>query len=197
LYIGKRIRKEELMQIKAILSFVTRLSKRERTIFYVTVGVVSLVLLDSVIISPILGRVSSLSEAIQTKEETIEQSLLIVTQEKRIDEEKDRYSPFLSKPQPEEKVITAFLKEVETLAKKSSIYLTDIKPSGKEVEGAVVHQFLRLNFEAQMEQVFNFFYNVTNFEQLIKIEDYQIRPKTEGSSIIICNISISKTIILE
>jgi len=185
------------MQIKSILSFVTRLSKRERTIFFLTVGVVSLVLLDRMILSPILDKVSSLGETIQEKEEAIEQSLLIVNQEKRIKGESDLYTSFLSEPQTEEKAITAFLKEIETLAKKSSIYLTDIKPSRKNVEGAVVYYFVKLNFEAQMEQVFNFFYNVTNFDQLIKIEDYQISPKTEGSSVIACSISISKTIILE
>jgi len=75
--------------------------------------------------------------------------------------------------------------------------LTDIKSSRKNVEGTVVHYFVKLNFEAQMEQVFNFFYNITIFDQLIKIEDYQIRPKSEGSSIIVCSISISKTIIFE
>jgi len=44
------------MNIKSILSFVTKLSKRERTIFYVTVSVVSLVLLDRMILSPILAK---------------------------------------------------------------------------------------------------------------------------------------------
>ena len=126
------------MSMKSILSFVTRLSKRERIIFFLTVSVVSLVLLDRVILTPILDRVGSLGETIQVKEEAIEQSLLIITQEQRIEEEKDRYSSFLSKPQTEEKEITAFLQEIETLAKKSSIYLTDIKPSGKEAEGCEV-----------------------------------------------------------
>jgi len=185
------------MQIKSILSFVTRLSKRERAIFYATVSVVGLVLLDRMMLSPILDKVDSLGETIQTQEEIIEQSLLIITQEQRIEGEKDRYSSFLSKPQAEEKEITAFLQEIEALAKKSSIYLTDIKPSGKEAEGTAVHYFAKLSFEAQMEQVFNFFYNVSHFERLIKIEDYQIRPKNEGSSIITCTISISKAIIPE
>ena len=185
------------MKIKSILSFITRLTKRERIIFYTTIGIVSLVLLDRMILSPILDRVNSLSESIQAKEESIEQSLIIVNQEERIEGESSLYTSFLSEPQTEEKTITAFLKEVETLAKKSSVYLIDIKPSGKEVEGTVVQHFVKLNFEAQMEQVFNFFYNVTNFEMLIKIEDYQVRPKSEGSSVIVCNILISKTIILE
>jgi len=172
------------MNIKSILSFITRLTKRERIIFYATIGIVGLVFLDRTMLSPILDKVNSLSEAVQAKEESIEQSLLIVNQEERIKGESSLYTSFLSEPQAEEKTITAFLKEVETLAKKSSVYLIDIKPTGKEVEGAIVQHLVKLNFEAQMEQVFNFFYNVTNFELLIKIEDYQNRLKTvhQGTS---------------
>jgi len=185
------------MNIKSLVSFVSRLSKRERIIFYVTISVVGLVLLDRIILSPILSKIDSLNEAISTQEDAIKQSLLIVTQEERIDKETDRYVAYLSKPQTEEKLITAFLKEIETLAKKSSVYLIDIKPSGKSEQNGTTQHFLKLDFEAQMEEVFNFFYNVTNFKNLIKVEGFQIRPKSTGSSVIICTMSISKSIILE
>ena len=53
------------MNIKSLLSFVTKLSPRERIIFYATVGVVSLVLLDRFILSPILNKISFLDQSIQ------------------------------------------------------------------------------------------------------------------------------------
>ncbi len=183
------------MSIKSVVSFVSRLSKRERTIFYATVFIVSAFLLDRMILSPILFKIKQLDEAIRLQEETIEQSLIIVTQEKRIEAESERYVPYLSESQTEEKEITAFLKEVENIAKKSSVYLIDIKPSGKDVDGGSTKYFVKLNFEAQMDQVFHFFYDVTSFKQLIKLEDYQISPKTEGSSVVTCSVSISKVII--
>lgn len=186
-----------MINFKSVLSFVAKLSGRERVIFYATVTVVILVLLDRVILTPIISRISYLNETIRVQEEGIEQSLLIVNQEKRIEDETNRYATFLSQSQNEEKDTTVFLQEVETIAKKSSIYLTDIKPSGKGVKGDATQYFLRLSFEAQMEQVFNFFYNVSNYEQLLKIEEYQIRPKSAGSSVIICSMSISKSIILK
>jgi hypothetical protein len=51
------------------------------------------------VLSPILAKINSLGETIQAKEEAIERSLLIVTQEKRIEGEKNLYSTYLSKPQ--------------------------------------------------------------------------------------------------
>jgi hypothetical protein len=183
------------MSVKSIVSFISRLSKRERAIFYVTAFIVGLVLLDRFMLSPILAKISDLDEAIGLREELITQSLLIVTQEKRIERESSRYAPYLSVPQEEEKEKTAFLKDVENIAKKSLVYLIDIKPAGKDAGGGSTRYFVKLDFEAQMEQVFNFFYGVTHFEQLMKIEGYQIKPKTEGSSIVTCSMSVSKAVI--
>ena len=185
------------MDIKSILSFISRLSKRERTILYVTVFVVGLVLLDRLILSPILSKIQELNETIILQEETIGQSLLIVMQEKRIEGESKQYISYLSQPEAEEKEVMAFLKEVENIAKKSSVYLIDIKPAGKDVDGVSTWYFVKLNFEAQMEQVFKFFHNITNFEQMLKIKEYKISPKTAGTSVITCSVSISKAIIPE
>jgi len=185
------------MNFKTIVSFVTKLSKRERIIFYVTVSLVSLVLVDKFILSPIFNKISYLTEIINEQEESIQQSMLIVTQEKRIKDETKRYALYLSKPQTEEKQITEFLKEIENIAKRSSVYLVDMKPSNTLVESNSTQYFVRLNFEAKMEEVMNFFYHVSNYKQLIKIEEFLLKPKTEGSNIISCTLSISKSIVPE
>src|SRR3989338_6340109 len=112
MYFGRGPGEQRLMNLKSILSFVSKLSKRERLIFYVTIGIVGFVLLDRLIISPILTKISYLNETIRIQEESIEQSLLIVTQEKRIEKEASQYSSYLSQSQTGEKAITAFLKEV-------------------------------------------------------------------------------------
>jgi len=181
--------------VKSIVSFVTRLSSRERIIFYATIFMVGLFFLDRLIVSPIFMKINELDESIRYQEEAIEQSLIIITQEKRIDAEKKIYNPYLSEIQSEEKEITSFLQEVETSAKQSTVYLVDIKPSGKNIDGDTLKYFVKINFEAQMEQVFNFFYNISNSEKLLKVEGFEIGPKSEGSSIVACSASISKALI--
>ena len=84
---------------------------------------------------------------------------------------------------------------VKNYAKDSSVYLVDIKPSGKKEQGMTRQYFLKLQFEGLMEQVFNFFYVIENSKELLKIDTYQIQPKTENSSIVTCSMSVSKTII--
>ncbi|MBN1870246.1 MAG: hypothetical protein JW847_06715 [Candidatus Omnitrophica bacterium] len=185
------------MPVKFIVSYISKLSKRERTIFYITAIVAGLVLLDRLILAPILSKIHELNETITLQEQAIEQSLLVVMQEDRVKEESKLYAPYLSKPEGEEKEVTAFLKEIENIAKQSSVYLVDIKPAGKDVDGVATRHYAKLNYEAQMEQVFNFFHSITSAGQLLKIESYDIRPKTEGGSIVTCSVSVSKTIIPE
>lgn len=183
------------MPFKSLIAFVSRLSGRERTIFYATAFVVSLVFVDRLILSPIFSKIADLDETIKVQEQAIEQGLLIVSQEKRIDSESGLYAAYLSEPLAEEKEITNFLQEVEVVAKKSSVYLIDIKPAGSNADEVSKRYFVKLNFEAQMDQVLSFFHNITTFEALLKIENYQLRPKAEGLSVVTCNITISKTII--
>ncbi len=188
------------MNVKLIVSFVSKLSKRERAIFYVTVFVVGLILLDRLILSPILSKIDELDVTIETQEEAIKMSMLMVAQEDRIEGESKKYTAFLSKPQiKEEEILNPFKQEVENMAKKSSVYLIDIKSAGKNVSAdkTSTRYFVKLNFEAQMEQVFHFFHSITNHKELLKVESYQINPKSEGSSVVTCSMSISKTIIPE
>jgi hypothetical protein len=186
-----------MIQVKTVMAFISRLSKRERAIFYATVLAVALFLSDRLILAPILSKIEELDATIRSEEEAIEQSLVIITQEDRIKKESEQYAPYLSKPETEEKTVTAFLKEAENLAKQSSVYLIDIKPAGKDTDGTSTRYFAKLNFEAQMEQVLNFFHSVSNYEQLLKIETYEISPKTEGGSVVTCSTTVSKAIIPE
>jgi hypothetical protein len=160
-------------------------------------AVLGLGFMDKLILSPLLHKITNLTEAIGQQEEEIKQGLIITSEEKRIEEETRVYKSYLSAPKTEEKAITEFLKEVENIAKQSAVYLIDMKPTTKSEDATSTKYFVRLNFEAQMEQVMNFFYQVSIFQQLIKVEEFQLRPKTEGSSIIFCDMSISKAIVPE
>jgi Tfp pilus assembly protein PilO len=179
----------------SIASFLSRLSQHERFVFYGAAFIVGVALLDQLILSPILSKINRLNEDITIFKETVQKNIVIISQEERILEERKHYAPYLSRPQSEEKEVTTFLKEIETEAKDSSVYLVDIRPSGQTEEGSSKQYFLEIEFEAQLEQVLRFFHAIETADKLFKIERYRIRPKTEGSRIAACSASVSKTII--
>nr|MBP7217054.1 hypothetical protein [Candidatus Omnitrophota bacterium] len=92
-----------------------------------------------------------------------------------------------------EEVLTVFLKEIEELANRSSLYVVDMKPQGvKEEKDGTRRYFITLNCEGQMEQIMDFMYNVENSKSLFTIEKYQVGPKSRESSIAQSSLTISK-----
>jgi hypothetical protein len=174
---------------------VSKLSKREKFIFYGAVAFFSLAVSDRLILGPILSKAKSLNEKINNQEAIIKNSLHILAQKDRILKQVKLYASYGEQAKSHEEEIVFLQKEIERLANKSAIYVIDIKSAGFKQEDIFKKFFVKLNFEAQLEQLTNFFYEVENSKKLIRIEKYDIRPKTEGSSIIRCSTIISKAVL--
>ena len=182
-----------MIKLQNIGKFLTKLSKRERAVFYSAVFVVLLLLLDRSIIYPVYSKIKSLNTQIKDKEIGIVKDMRILAQKERIEAEAKKYASYASQTEAEEEAMTAFLKEIEELANKSSLYVVDMKPQGvKEEKNKSIKYMITLSCEGQMEQVMNFMYNVENSNSLLTVERYQMGPKTRESSIAQSSMSISK-----
>jgi hypothetical protein len=187
----------KLPNLQIIQSFLAHLSKKEKIIFYFTVFIISLLLLDRAIIFPVFSKIKSLNKEIQDEQADIKKNLRILAQKDRILTESSKYSSFLGDSQvSDDEQVTLVLKELESLASKSSVYLVDMKPGGIRESGSSKKILINLNCEAQMEQLVDFMYNMENSNSLISIEKYQLTPKTKESSVAKCSISVYKVVAL-
>ena len=184
-----------MIDIKKFYTFVSHLSKRERIIFYITVGILSLIILDRLIIYPVLSKMRSLDEGIGQEKTLIKRDLHILSQKERIIQEAEKYAAYSIQDLSTEEVTTLLLKEIGNLANKTSVYLIDIKPTGIKEEDVYRKYLVNLSCEAQMEQIISFMYSIEDSNSLLKIEKYNISPKSEDSSIARCSMVISKTAI--
>ena len=184
-----------MIDIKKFYTFVSHLSKRERIIFYVTLGVVSLIILDRLIIYPVLWKMKSLDEGIREEQAQIKRDLHILAQKERMLKEAEKYAAYSIEDLSTEEVTTLLLKEIGDLANQTSVYLIDLKPTGLKEEDVYRKYLVSLSCEAQMEQIIGFMYNVEDSNSLLKIEKYNISQKSEDSSIARCSMVISKTAI--
>jgi chorismate mutase len=177
--------------------FLGHLSKKDRIFFYIAVLVVSLLILDRAIISPVFSKIISLNKEIQDKQANIKKNLRILAQKDKILTQGAKYSSFLGDSKlTDDEQVTQVLKELESLASKSSVYLVDMKPAGIKESGSSKKIFINLNCEAQMEQLVDFMYNMENSDSLIFIEKYQLTPKSKESSVAKCSISVNKVVAL-
>jgi hypothetical protein len=186
-----------VFKIQKFYTFLARLTKKEKIIFYLAVILVSLTLLDRLIISPVFSKIRLLNKEIQVKETNIKVNLRILAQKDKILAESAKYKPFLGDPKnnPDEQV-TSVLKDIESLANKSSVYLVDMKPGSVKEFGSSKKILINLNCEAQMEQLVDFMYNIENSDNLLSIEKYQLTPKSKESSVAKCSLSVYKVVAL-
>ncbi|MCM8780607.1 MAG: type 4a pilus biogenesis protein PilO [Candidatus Omnitrophica bacterium] len=184
-----------MIKIQSMYKFIFGLSKREKLVLYLGVFFVMLTILDRTVIGPIYSKMSSLDKEIKEKEFQLNKDLRILSQKDKILSESARYATFLAKAKSEEEEVTDFLKEIESIATKSEIYLVDLKPGSVKIEGSSKRYTVSLNCEGEMTTIFDFMYNIESAKKLLVIEKYQISPKTSGSSTAKCSMTISKVVL--
>jgi hypothetical protein len=160
---------------------------------YVACFFVGLTLLDLLIVSPVFSKIQSLNEEIKEREAAIKRNMSIVSQRDRIVAENARYAAYRDNARSEEEEITALLKEVESLANSSSVYLADMKPATRKGSGGSKKIIISVECEVQMEQIVNFMYALENSQKLLTGEKYEMTPKTKDSSVAKCSLTLIKT----
>jgi hypothetical protein len=187
----------KLFNLQAFQAFLGRLSKKDRIIFYIAVFIISLLILDRAIISPVFSKIQSLNKEIQDQQASIKKNLRILAQKDRILAQSSKYNSFVGDSKlSDDEQITMVLKELESLANKSSVYLVDMKPGTIKESGSSKKILINLNCEAQMEQLVDFIYNMENSDSLLSIDKYQLVPKAKESSVAKCSISVYKVVAL-
>jgi len=184
-----------MINFSVFQDFFSKLSKRERLIFYSACFFIFLFLLDRLVVGPSFSKMKSQEEEIEEKKTIIKKDLYILSIKDRILEESKKYEPFFSKTKNLDAEVTSILKEIENLANKSSVYLVYIRPGEVVEEGPFKNILINLSCEAEMTQIINFLYSIENSSKLLTVERYVISPKTEASSLAQCRMTVSKIVI--
>ena len=186
---------KKIPQVEALLAKIAKLSKREKLVLFGSVLVVACALVDRVIVASLSRRIEQLDAQVTAREAEIRKNLKIVSQKKRITAQHDIYKPYLGQMSTENEEFTVFLKEVDTLARDSGIYVVDMKPTGTKEAGEARKYLVNLNIEAEMPALVSFMYSVEDSKKLMTVEKYQISPKSRDSQTAKCSMLVSKLVI--
>jgi len=180
------------LKLQEVYQKIARLNKREKFVFNLTALVLSLVILDRLIISPITSKIANLNKAIKDEETLVKKNLRILALKDKIISQKTKFDSYLTSSGSDEEEVTSLLKEIESLANKSTVYLIDMKPAGLKESGSTKKYIINLNLEAQMEQIISFMYYIESSDRIFTVEKYDITPKSRSSSVARCGMTISK-----
>ncbi|MEK7850181.1 MAG: type 4a pilus biogenesis protein PilO [Candidatus Omnitrophota bacterium] len=179
-----------------IMAYLSRLNKREKLVFYAAAVFISIALIDRLIVGPIFSRMRLLDEKIKVQKELVKKNARIVSEKDRVLAAAKDYAVYSRKAQTSEEEVAFLLGEVEKMARKTSLYVVDMKPLGMEEDSISRKYSVDLNCESQMEQIMGFMYEVESSDRLLVVETFNISPKSKDSSIAKCNMRISNVIFL-
>ncbi len=180
---------------KKLLDLYKRLKPREKAVLFFTVFALSTLFIDRFLVGPIHDRLKLLDTNIREEEKAIRKSLHVLVQKDRIMAEGKEFMAYSVEAKNPEEEMVGLLKEIQMTAERATVSLLYVKPAAtKEGEG-IKKYFATLECEAQMEQIGSFFHSAESSTKLLKVERYEIQPKSKDSSIARCVMTISKTVL--
>ncbi|HAJ57363.1 MAG TPA: hypothetical protein DCL35_06300 [Candidatus Omnitrophica bacterium] len=179
-----------------ITRYFAKLNKREKMVLSGTVFFISLAIIDRLVLGPLFAKMELLDDRIQTEAELIRKNSRIVAEKDRVKAISGQLSVYSRRIGTQEEETAYLLGEVEKLARKSSLYIVDMKPLGVQEDSVSRRYSVDLNCEAQMEQLVRFMHEIENASVLFFVETFNISPKSQDSSVAKCNMRISSVILL-
>ena len=175
--------------------FYTKLSATEKKIFWLAVALVGSMFIDRVIILPVATTLTTLNTSLREQESSIRKSMNVLLHKDGIIAESHEYTAYSVEAKNPEEEMVGLLKEVEAVAEKSGVNLIYVKPANVKDEKGIKRYYSVLECEAPMEQVATFFHGIESSTKLLKIEKYQIQPKSKDSSTARVAVTVYKTVL--
>jgi len=172
------------------------ISKREKIIFYITLGVIIFSVVFSFLIAPLLRRSEILNKEINIARLRLKKYLRLLNREALI---KDKYDQFASQqhfsPETKDAAVSS-LSVLEALAKNANIRIIDIRPQAPSGMGLYKEIIIDLRTEGAIEGYLKFLYDIENSLTLLGIKRFQLNAKP-NSALLEGNFSVSRLSLTE
>ena len=173
-----------------------KLSKKEKIGLSVAFAFLALAFLDRMLISPIRTKFNALNLQIRISEKQLGGDMRNINQKKFIGEEYEQYLPYIRRSGSDEEEVAKILGEIEALARKSSVYLVDMKPrKPREVEFYKEYT-VEIEAEGYMESLMSFIYQLNTSSQLLRVETLRLNLTKGDSNVLSASMLITKVLIL-
>lgn len=164
------------------------LSRRERVILYITIGVIFFAISFNFFIGPIFSRNAQLNKEISLTKAKLKKRLKLINQKDLLQEKYNKFLANLGSAGLETGGQSNILSELEKLAQASAIHIVDIRPQISE--GLSKEKIVDLRTEGTVDGYLKFMYNIEISPLLLNIKRFQLSAKS--ASQLEGNFSISQ-----
>lgn len=151
------------------------LTRREKIILSLTIGVILFAISFNTLINPVLTRNDTLNKEIELTRTKLSKYLRLLSQ-------KDNIQHTLIPGQPADRLVNA-LSELENLAKQANIRIIDLRPQTPKTLALYKEVPIDLRTEGTLEGYLNFIYDLQNSLFLLKIKRFQLNAKPNSQTL--------------
>lgn len=151
--------------------------------------------MDRLVYQPITHRFEVLHQEIQAQERQLRKNRGYLSARERIMEEHKRYQDYLIRAGSDEEETSRLLSEIEGLARKSDLSLTNLKPQLVTTFDFGKKYSVEIEVKGEMAQLIKFLYGLHQSKYLLNNQQFRL-TKDKSSSSVKGYLSITKTAIL-
>lgn len=176
------------------MGFLSKLSKKEKRLFYITVVVVAVVFFERVVLRPVLNKLEVLNGKISLEEKKLEKSLLVLQEESAINSEYEKFAQNIKQEQSDEETLAALLGSLEKMANSVSVFILGIKPNPIEKYDFYKKYSVKVEAEAKISNLIDFIYQMENSPKLLRLSDFRLTPQKK-ETILKIDMTITEVLI--
>lgn len=176
------------------MEFLSRLSKKEKRLFYIAATVVAVVFFDRVVFRPVLNKLESFNGKISVEEKKLEKSMLILAQEVAITEEYKKFAQSIKQEQSDEETIASLLSSIEKMANSVSVFILDMKPAAVEKAEFYKKYAVKIEAEAKISNLTDFMYQLENSSSLLRVSEFRLTPQKK-ETVLKINMTVTEVLI--
>lgn len=173
-----------------------RFTKREKQIFYICVSLITLLILERIVFRPLADKLAGLNQEIQLKETRLIKGLRAQGQRDKIIKDYKSYEGYLKLKGSDEEIVSELLREIERLARESTVSILDIKPQSMNKRAMYKEYTIEVRSEATFKDIITFLYRLNNSLLLLRVEKLVLSLKEENSDILKISMLLSGIVLL-
>ena len=168
------------------------ISKREKIIGVIAAIIVFSGFAYKLILANVVNQYQSLNKEIDKARLELQRANRLLSNQKQIEDTYNKLFAEKKSLKTDNEIVFDVLSEIQAASKSANINLTDIKPqAAKKIDGFAVLP-IDLKAEGSIKELTKFLYSLINSQNFIKIETFQIAPKSSYNPTLELRLSINK-----
>jgi hypothetical protein len=169
-----------------------KIKKIQKVLIFLVSGAIFIFLTYRFLSLGLQAKLKKINLQIKVEEEKLRQGLRIQKDKDKVLEEYKNYSSYFKVGSHDREIVAKFLKEIENITQESGVLVVNLTPENQPEQIQGYKKFRAdLKAEANIEQLYNFLYQIKDSKLLVKLDKISIAPKNEEASVLRIETTIS------